>query len=367
MIILLVILVIIYKYPSEFMYKYPSEFMKEMFTNVPLLVLNVERSPYDINILNSNTTKLDILKDVDHVKNDVVCKDCNLNVMDFYSLIYSPKELKLLVVLPTEKTCVFIKQRNNTVDETVGDVFRKKKTVGYFDTSHAKLIKMIALSYGINKPNLIKLSVPYKFDPVGTTQNQKSPYCIFFLKEIEASPINSFNTPDVLDMGDYDLNVLKAILPFVIVKNKDFKRYVTQYMDRYSIKTCFCFDNVLAGDNQFNESKYGAILNDIHTKLHDGPKINYYAMYGTTKDNIEGYEGIEGIEGYEGKVKISLRTKSNVSGFYESSTKTYTIMADNIEGVQLSKDDNVILTQQIREEENGTYVVVESTDKFITI
>jgi len=322
----------------------------EQFSDVPLLILQVTRSPLDITIDNASDTDLKALAKVDHVVKDhieksVKCTDCHLFVTDFFKVLNSPKPMKLIAVLPTEKTFVFVKAINLYKGETMKDVFTANKTVGYLDAGHKRLLQYIALSCGVRNPKLVYLRKP----------DFKAAYCMFYLREIEHTRLTlpAKVIPDVLEIGDYDINFLKTFLPYVLIKNKDFQKHVEGYLDRYSIKTCLVFENLLVGEAQFNNKKYEPIISNIHIALNDMPKMNFYASFTNIVETFSNGEG-----------SVNLRVKGNLAGFYDSGAKTLMVFSDVIEGIPMKKGDKVTLKRQDRSEENGEYSVAEANGRY---
>lgn len=318
----------------------------ECFTDVPLLVYNIARSPHNINII-TDVGKHDIkpLRKIDHIfiNSKIKCNDCNLYVSNFHSVFNSKSLKKLVAVLPTESSFVFVKQRNTFHGETMEDVFRRRETIGYYDEDHKHLISCISSALGmLETPRMRKL----KRD---SDKGMDNVYCIFFFQEIEHENIKLSKdiVPDVLDIGNIDINILKVHLPYVIPKNKDFGKYVNNYTDRYSIKTTFVVENVLIGDRSFDEGKYRRIINDIHGILADTPKMNYYGMFAHEK--------------FTQPIDINI----NIDGFYDSHKQTLTVHSVMN---KLGLVENMILNlkQQEREEENGLYIL-SSHDPKISI
>lgn len=310
----------------------------EGFTNVPLLIYNITRSNLDINIVNHTETNLSSLSSVDHINANKDCMDCNLVVQDAYTFFESQQPMKLIAVMPTEKTMMFVKQRNLEITETVRDVFLNK-TIGYLEDSHERLLQMLAIAFGARNPSLVKVKKP----------DVSETYCVFLYHEVEKNNILANNVDaDVLDLGNFDINILKAYLPYILVKNKDFKLLIDGYIDRYSIKSCFTFDNLLVGDSTFDERKYANIVRDIHKTLQDVPKLHFYSMI---INKIESFE--------ESTPPLDFEPKRNVPGFFEAASSSLTVLNNKIEGVVLRPLDKVTLSYQERSEENGTYLVKE--------
>lgn len=316
----------------------------ETFTDVPLLVVNVTRSPRNIVIMNRDATDLKCLQDIDHISTSTICKDCQLYVKDFYAIQNSLIPQRLVAVLPTEKTLVFLKQRNMQIDETLKDVFTKQKTMGYFDDSHKDIIQKIAFSYGIRNPNIKLIQ----------QKDSKTVYAVCVIQEIEYKKIDLGKDylPDVLDLGDVNINIIKTFFPYILIKNKDFKRFVHEYQDRYSIKTCFVLENMLVGDDKFDNVKYKDIILEIQAHLKDTPKRNFYGMFTTTTETFV-------------NSPVTLEQNKNIPGFYDSSRNVFTVFTNSLDGVFMRPLDQLILKNQERTEENGNYTLTIAQDRYL--
>lgn len=331
--------------------------MHESFSDAPLLVLKTERSPLNIVITNHQDTDVSKIMKVDHVSKVSSCKNCYLTVKDFFTVVRSPLLNKLVAVMPSEKTMVFIKQQNYVKDETISDVFKANKPIGYTSDDHKFLLTYIGASMGVNKPNLVKLE--------GTVfvAHFMEAYAIFFFEEIEHKAITFKDDiiPYVLDMGEYDINILKLYLPYCLTRNKDFKKHVPKFLDRYTIKTCIAIQNVLTGDALFDEEKHARIVAEIHKALDDGPLMNYYASFTSNIKYID-----TSVETFANAVISAdkIESTTNVDGFYDSRLNTLTIYNNKINEIPLKVDDVVSLNNQIRDEENGRYQVTKVDERF---
>lgn len=320
----------------------------ETFTNMPLLVLTVTRSPHDIVISNADDTDLTILKDVDHIIKESNCKGCVIHVRDFYEVMKRHESMRLLGVLPTERSFVFVKEKNLNPWETVGDVFKAGKDIGYFEDHHYDILKRLSHCYGQREPVLKKVK----------EGGVMSTYAVFYLREVEHRPIHLGEgiVPDVFDLGDININLLKTFLPYALIKNKDFKKYVRGYLDRYTTKTCLVFENLLVGDGDFDAKSYDPIIKDIQKTLRDTPKRNFYSMFA---DKVEGFE--------QEPSRLDLEPKANVSGFYEAARGVFTVFNNVIDNVRVRPLDHVVLRQQERNEENGSYVVQVVKERYVLL
>ena len=317
--VLLLLLILPYRQP------------KDSFTEDPLLVIRVTRSPWDINI--TNPPRSHVLKDIDHITHDIACADCNATIMSAYEMYTSALRRKLLAVLPSEKTLVFIKHRNFLVDETMNDVFRTSKAIGYKDETQKNIITAIAASMGYNNVNLVK-------------GGDVEPYVTCYFETIEEDPISlNGSFPQVLDLGAFSADILRALIPFALIRNKDFSAYVEGYQERYSIKTCISFHNVIVGDESFDDAKFAPHITELRRKLKVGPELlEYYNMLATRA--VENFLDV-------------FEPQHNVHGFYNSHDKTFHIKSHEIEGLPVAKLVHVQLTKQEKPVENGLYRAVD--------
>ena len=303
---------------------------RDAFTETPMLVLRVDRSPLNIHVQNPMRIKV---PPVDHVTFEKSsCNDCNARVTDAYDMMIHG-DAKLLAVLPSEQTVVFVKQKNFVVNETLHDVFDAEKPIGYRVLAHKYIILAIAASMGHKNPKL--------------TDKLADAYAMCYVQTIEEQPLKPDTAnPDVMDLGAFSPDILRAILPFVLIRNKDFARYVTNTLpDRFSIKTCLAFHNVIIGNALFDEVKYAPTILAMRRNFGIGPDVlEFYNMLAHKSDQemIEKF-----IDVYE--------AKSHVPGFYDSKQGAFYPDKNTIHGLPLDMISRVNLSQQERTEENGLY------------
>ena len=253
----------------------------ETFTDIPLLVLQVTRSNANIHIINGNDHDITSIFSIDHIEfSTSECTDCIARIETFYDIMNSYEPTKLLAVLPTKQTCIFTKTRS-LKEDSIKDIYTSGSVICYFDDKYIPLLKYIGYAFNVYKLNLKKITKP--------SQNE----CMFIVSEIEyiiPSFLQISNDYVILDIEGIDMNILRSFIPYIHITNKDFKRLLPNYNERYSIKTCLLFDNVLCASSSFNEIKYKNILTDIHDALDDIPLINYYSMFSSQQTRLDTVE-----------------------------------------------------------------------------
>lgn len=301
---------------------------RDTFTETPRLVLRVDRSPLNIHVHNPLNIKV---PPVDHVLFEKSsCDDCSARVTTTYDMMVRGGA-KLLAVLPSEQTVVFVKQRNFNVNETLHDVLHAEKTIGYRDPAHKHIILAMAASMGHKKVNI--------------TERPADAYVICYVQTIEEHLLETSTAfPDVLDLGLFSPDALRTIFPFVLIRNKDFARYVSGYQDRFSIKTCIAFHNVIVGNTMFDEDKYAPTILAMRQSFGVGPDVlEFYNMLAQrNKKIIESF-----IDLYE--------AKSHVPGFFDSKQGVFYPDELRLDGLNLDKMSRVYLSRQENPEQNGLY------------
>lgn len=321
----------------------------EYYSNMPLLVLKVTRSNHDIYVYDSGINDYTILKDIDHV---LITKhrareneDSTLIIQMFIDVLYNEKISKIIAVLPTEQTCVFIKKKNNTIDEKLQDIILSGKVIGYLNDKHGIILQYILRSYGISNINIIKID--------RITFSEKI-YCCFVIQELEYKQIDFDYQVDILDCEGFDVNVLKAYVPYIKIKNKDFNKLINGYREKYSIKSCFTFDNLLIGNEYFDENKNKYIINDIHKVLDDIELINFYGMFSNKNNILETFIN-----------KVYFEPSVNIKGYYIS--PSLFITNTNEFDIPLQLGDVVDLRYQDRTEENGNYTIININNNVLRL
>lgn len=327
---------------------------QEFFVDTPLLVLRTERSPLDIIVTSKHDTNMKPLENIDIEHHIIVnpkekrCNDCNAIVINFFSLLKAKSLYKLLGVMPTENTLIFVKRLNNIKDETLYDVLKdNKKIIGYTSTDHEFLIRAVSIAMGVPQPNLRMMESPFSSNDI---------YCMFYFQELEHDKISFPRdiNPYVLDLGMVDVDMLRSMIPYCEIKNKDFQKLIDNYMDRYSIKTCITIKNVVAGNEDFNEQKYAQVITLLRNHLNDSTQINFFSQFASKSTFIEGFVDDN----------LYINPSMNVHGFYEADKKLLTVFSETIDGIKLQQLDKIKLTNQQRAEENGEYTVKQVSSKY---
>ena len=363
----------------------------DKYTNVPLLVYNVEENPKSIDIiinyLDNNETIKSRINDIKNV-NIVNVKSNNsaLELTDTFTYLYKYPKYKVLTVINDNKYCLFMKPKDHVTNESMKDVINNKKVIGYIDDLDTKLIKYICLAQGID-PNLIKLKkvpIPKVINDKYFIDNEIYTLMLFtsFSNNLILDSIHNDFKIDFLNYEDFDINIIKFLIPFVKIINIDLSVPFINFKNDYAVKTCFAFDFLLCGDGKLeNDVNLGLKFNKLIVRFGNFDVINFYTMYFSffkqtieylnvsnnhikNQDNLPILEqfSIDSSQSSQPKVVFDISPEYNIDGFYDNKNQSMLLDFTMINDIPLTLHSRITLTQQERFEENGTYFVKFQTD-----
>jgi hypothetical protein len=339
----------------------------------PYLIYDVYINPNILNIIyntwNSTSTINQIVGKniaINH-KN----KQFKLYLTDVYSYSKS-KNYKALTILPDKKLAMFLRKKSTTKTLDISNI----ESIGYFNDIDLDIINFILKACNVNKLPILKQ----------ITFNNKINNAIYDFNKIDSIFIftslhNPINITDPFDIVDYNPNIhkIKFFLPYCTIENIDLTTYYPRkYSADFPMKSYIGIDFVLSGDEHNDEfiNEYKHIIN-VFNNL---DQINYYTLYidffDITMDLLNVYNQhvidrskLQILEQFSTEQfsaeqfsteqfsaeQFSTEPLNNVHGFFTNNTL---LLSNNnfIEQIPLSNNDIVILRNQDRDEENGTYV-----------
>jgi hypothetical protein len=361
--------------------------VKEKYINVPLYIYNVKENPEKIDIIidyfdNSETIK-NKLTDIKGVNLLITKKDASntqLKLTDTFTYLYNFPNFKVLTVVNDSKYCLFIKPKDNIINEPIKNVITSGKIIGYINDLDTILIKYICISINIdiNLLKLIKVSLPTVINDDYFKNNDIYSLMIFtsltntvLLKTID----NQFKM-DFLNYEDFEINKVKFLIPFVKIMNIDLSVRFINFKNDYAIKTCFAFDFLLCGYEQIENNKdLGFKLNKLIVRFDSFKEINYYTMffnffkqtinyldksnnYIQIRDNLPILEQfIVENQDKSRKITFDIIPKNNIDGFYNYEDQSMILNYIFLNEIPLTLHSRITLNEQDRIEENGNYFV----------
>ena len=366
----------------------------DKYTNVPLLVYNVEMNPKNIDIIvnyldNNEKIKSQIndIKNVNIVENTKP-KSTNsfLRLTDSFTYLYKYPQDKVLTIINDNKYCLFMKPKDNVTNESMKDVINNKKIFGYIDDLDIILIKYICLAQGIDKKliKLKKVPIPKLINNKYFIDNGIYTLMLFtsFSNNLILNSISNDFKMDFLNYEDFDINIIKFLIPFIKIINIDLSIPFIHFKNNYSIKTCFAFDFLLCGDGKIeNDMDLGLKLNKLIIRFENFDVINFYTMYfsffkqtieylNVSNNHIKNQDNLPILEQFsmqssqssQPKITFDISPEYNLEGFYDNKNQSMLLNFIMIDDIPLTIHSRITLTQQDRVEENGTYFVKFQTD-----
>ena len=187
----------------------------EHYSNTPVLIYQVEYNTNSLDILmtpeNKSNTIITFLKDRKNIK--LVDKKHNCIITDPLNLLYIP-DYKLISVFSDDKTCLFIKGKDDINNESLNTIIENYKPIGYLNDIDKTIITYIAIALGFRKLklNLVKISkLPRTINKTFFDTNKI--YALFsFVSLYNSEFLSKFSTDFALDFINYenfDVNIIK--------------------------------------------------------------------------------------------------------------------------------------------------------------
>jgi hypothetical protein len=296
----------------------------------PLLVYNVDVDDSPI-LLKSDGYDLS-QKAIDMFKNipfsKMADKNQNPHIYTTDIFTYSNKKAgKLLGVIPDEeKALLLIKKRDVYPYETLNELAKHKKVVGYPTDTHKDIFLLLCRAYNIDPPQM-----------KAETSLEKVDVLIFFESLNNKKTLPMGEEIDFVDYDKFDLHKLKAELPYCKIKAKPMDVYFKgSYRDKYPVRKFITIDMVLVANHHFTKWEYLPNL--------DVPATNFVKM---------------AIEPFENAV-INITPKNNVKGHLQDDTFQVSFPLTILDDIPLTPGVRIALENQDNPHENGEYIVTQS-------
>jgi hypothetical protein len=325
-----------------------------IFTNIkhesfvtPYLIYDIKTNPNMLNITYdfwNYSHEVDQLKRYKNTSLNDDKFDSNLYLTDVYTCIQN--KYNVLTIINDKKIAIFYRQKSHQKNMDISKI----NSIGYYNDLDIDIIKIIYNVSNIKIPPLKKI----KYSSI----NFKEVDSIFVFTPIT----NLLNITEDIDVFTYNLDIhkIKVYLPYCKIDNIDLTIYYPlKYKSEFPVKSYLSIDMLLCGYEilEFNK-EYERILNNYNTY----DKINYYTMFldffDITMNNLDVFN----------KHVIDISTlpileqfipNKNLIGYYDSYKQELLIKNNKINGIPFKNNDEIILEQQDREEENGNYIFIE--------
>ena len=359
---------------------------KEKFTNTPLLIYQAEYNTGSLDVLITHLNRSNViqsfLKGRKNIKLTTIDKH-NVIITDPMYFMQLKSQYKFISVFSNEdKSCLFIKGKDDINNESLHSIIENNKPIGYMDELDKSIITYIAIGLGYRnlKINFVKVQeLPNIIDERFFVQNNI--YTLFAFVCLQNKEFHSkFTTSFALDFINYenfDVNIIKMFMPFSKIKNLDLSIYFKSFENRYSVKTCLCFDMIIAGKISI---EHDPDLNlELISLVHDMGNIDllnfytiYFEMFKQTQDyitvknrHIKIRDQLPILEQFTAALP-DIVVPIHLDGYFQDDILTLDNKIPSYDGVPFLPNANVKLTGQFRDEENGDYKV-SSEHPFVLI
>lgn len=277
-----------------------------------------------------------------------------------YSTVYSKAHLKVQTVLDDQKVFLLIKKRDAYSYETLDDMIRNYRIVGYPSQIHKNLFEFICKANEVDI-SAIKMKETSSLDEVDVL--------LFFdslnnIKKITES-YNNKNI-DFITYDGYNIHLLKFYLPYCKIKGINLKEF-PGYIDRFPVKTCIVFDMILAGVKYIPQIGVPLVAESNYMTLYFEFLPESLSVLGRSNKHILTRSSKQILEQFAVAVDdsqpITIEPKHAING-YLMDGKFYHDMT-HIDGIPLVSGMKIILKQQWNDTENGKYTTSDNPMIFI--
>jgi len=293
-----------------------------------------------------------------------------------------------LTTIDTERTAYFIRSLEMSSRDFVQDGVR----IGYVGEFDSMLIKQLMWAKKNNNTMSsysVKQIVPAS--SINTRTFEDNGIDILFIYETLGNDnqglTNTIDKNMKLEVWDYahtlDIHKLKVSFPFIKHKNIDFSLHFPQLKGKIDIvSSVVAFDNVIMlSQKDATNSNITLELQKLLTYYNKPENINLYERYFSVSDVAREYVkertqfflergSMQILEQFEEFKQFKsdddgfvFDVHENVNGFFDSQSKKLYIYSDSIKGIPLKRGSLFKFYQQMREEQNGTFKVVNATPK----
>lgn len=174
---------------------------------------------------------------------------------------------------------------------------------------------------------------------------------------------------DFIQYEGMDVDKIKFLIPFAKQKNIDLSLSFITFQDKYMVKSCLACDMILCGSANLESNRnLNLELTKLVVRCENSDLINYYGMFfdffkqtktyaNAINQHIQSRDNLPILEQFTAPTIFQITSSQNIDGFYESAIGRFYFDKDNIDDIPLSIGSRVTLSNQIRDEENGTYIV----------
>lgn len=348
-----------------------SYFTKEHFTS---LIYNVDIIK-NIHLIYLNNSNFNLTKYIDKLINIKTTNNINENYNSYITCSFEYFNLNnnepIISVLPFKKQLLLISKFK---DENIDSLLSTTTEIICQNTNCVELIKFIINIFDYNIDN-------YKFiiNP-NISQNIIDKYKLIItydtldnLKILLSNFI--FN---VISTENFSLNIhkQKVLIPFIQTQNYDMRIYFPKILSKFSVKSVFEFDTILVCSKNCNINLIQDQIKLLILNFNQLDKNNYYSKYFKlhflTKNILKNYnkfitnrDTLSILEQFENLPNLDFN--KNINGFYDNDNNKFIINNNYIDNIPIIKNQIINLTNQNRNEENGTYNVYDINTNTILI
>jgi hypothetical protein len=314
---------------------------------------------------------------------DIAKKSLVIDAFTAKNIIGKDGTHHFLTTIDTERTAYFIRSLETSSKGFVEDGVR----IGYVGELDSMLIKQLMWAKKNNNTMSsysVKQIVPTS--SINTRTFEDNGIDVLFVYETLGNDsqgiTKSIDKNMKLEVWDYahtlDIHKLKVSLPFIKHKNIDFSLHFPQLKGKIDIvSSVVAFDNVIMLSlEDASNSNITLELQKLLNYYNKPENINLYERYFSVSDVATEYvkertqffleRGSKQIlEQFEqsNNDEFVFDVQENVNGFFDSQSKMFYMYSDSIKGIPLKRGSLFKFYQQMREEQNGVFKVVNATPK----
>lgn len=359
---------------------------QEQFASTPSLTIIADEKPTHLHVIKPSYIEgkaIKVLRDIKDVKisqeaDSDTSKAVNLNIDDAFTISQTTakkSKVKVLTMLPIQRVLFLVVPIEKLGLQTL---LKPSIVIGYTRDEEVTLLNTLekvtkdSLPFPVPKYTLKKIKDVLKIDRKVFDDNEIDGIVMFTsMESADIQKVSADLKMEVLDYGEYvDIEKLKVAIPYAKKQNIDFSLYFKQLQGKRDIvKTVIAFDTLLHGRDAYNSDppiEFRQILAD----LNNPEMLNYYDQYFDLYDvsktfmkqknkSIKERGERQVLEQYVDSPSTFATFEMNktIDGFYDSVNATFVVNSNMIDNIPMKKGTIIVLSAQIRDEENGRYTV----------
>lgn len=266
-------------------------------------------------------------------------------------------EKRIVAVSDDTKMACFIKDANVMDSNEVGNL--ANSTIGYINEKDVDVIKSIMYCCDVPLDNMAFAQMKSYDDAIIQLFEKKSIKSLFVLINIQNQTILEKFTRHKLLLYSYDqmeVNKLRVLLPFAVVRNYDFKKSFKTYFTRFGVRKTLAFNNIFySTTTQYNYMHDLLIKSFAHNYEYVNLFRRYFDIHPRTLELLHKNDNDKMKRMQKTILEQFENNKEKV--FFDATSETARLATKIVNGVPLHVGDVLKFQNQVRKVHKQNYRV----------